>query len=498
MTKKEYQLGITPPPQAPLLERALLGALLIETNAYDKISTIISKECFYEPKNIIIFEAVSNLKAKNESVDLLTVAEELTRMNKLNDAGGYVYLSGLTDKVASAVHIEKHAMLIKQAYIKREIINKCAETQTMAYDPTVDVADVIDNLGKIATNISNTAYDNDAVSNSEKSIDSAIDIIDKRINDNRLGIKNGISLGNKKLDEITGRFQAGQLITVAARPSVGKTLTAIQFLMSALEDDKNVLFFSLEMSKEQLVDRMITSYGLRQDKINSGDITDSERALIDKFRRNMKNKKLHISDKPGISSQYLIATARNINRKKKVDMIIIDYLQLLKTSGFKNRLEEVTHMTVALKTLAGELKVPIVILAQLNRESAQDGKISVPMMSQLRESGSIEQDSDLVILLHKDNPKDLKQEDVDNGTITQDFLNEALTASDGERITSRDMVIIIEKNRFGPTGFIPVTWGNYCAKMYDFHKSPEYTHNEEFNEERDFSTASMDFVDTPF
>lgn len=410
MAKKEYKktnplpvdVAGKIPPQAIDLEEAVLGALMIEKDAILIVIDILKPESFYKDVHQKIFKAVLDLATRQEPIDLLTVTESLRRADCLEEVGGPYYISQLTSKVASAAHIEFHARIIAQKYIQRELIRASSEIQNMAFDDSKDVDELLDfsesSIFKIA----------------EGSIKKEIQPINVLIKEAIAQIQeagkredhlSGVPSGFTKLDRITSGWQRSDLVIIAARPSMGKTAFVLSMTRNmAAEHKRGVAIFSLEMSSLQLVNRLICAETeLSSERIRNGKLENYEWEQLDRKIKNLVEAPIYIDDTPAISVYELRAKLRRLTSKYKIDIVIIDYLQLM-TGGIDtngSREQEVSHISRNLKVIAKELNVPILALSQLNRSVEVRSGTKRPQLSDLRESGAIEQDADIVCFIHR-------------------------------------------------------------------------------------------------
>lgn len=391
-------------PQATELEEAVLGALMIEKDAYSLISEILRPESFYEHRHQLIFSAITDLAMNQKPVDILTVKEQLSKRGVLEEVGGPFYITQLSSRVASSAHIEYHARIIAQKALARELITYTSMIQTKAFDETIDVDDLMQeaegklfeisqqNMKKDYTQI------NPVVSEARRLIQIAASRTD--------GLS-GLETGFTKLDKLTSGWQKSDLIIIAARPAMGKTAFVLSMAKNIAVDYHNpVALFSLEMSNVQLVNRLISNVcEIPSEKIKSGQLADYEWQQLDSGLNDLLDAPLYVDDTPSLSVFELRTKARRLVRENGVKVIIIDYLQLMNASGmgFGSRQEEVSTISRSLKGLAKELNIPIIALSQLNRgvESREGNEGKRPQLSDLRESGAIEQDADMVCFIHR-------------------------------------------------------------------------------------------------
>lgn len=390
-------------PQAVEFEGAVIGALLIESKAYQEIEDVLEAEDFYNPQYKIIFSAISNLSKKRKPIDTLTVVEELRFMGDLENAGGTLHIAELTDKVGSSLHMNYHAAVIKQKSQARKLIRITSEIQAKAYDETLDSEEIFEELEMSLTELSMHSGECQSVSMSE-ALSEAMDIANKTQELREKGIRMGIPTGLESLDDIfAGGWSAPDLVILGARPSMGKTQHSLAFAKAAANDGKEVLFVSIEMKRTQLVNR----YLLEDSRINSrhlksGEMSDEEWNAMDEQAGKLWNLKLNIADHHNIRYIHNIKSeARRLKRKGRLHLMIIDYLGLIRTNlKFQSRQLEIGYITGELKSLAKELNIPIILLSQLNRPM-KGVAIKEPQLEDLRESGDIEQDADIVLFIHK-------------------------------------------------------------------------------------------------
>lgn len=391
-------------PQAIEFEEAVLGALMIEKDAYSLISEILRPESFYDHRHQLIYEAVRTLNLQQKPVDIITVAEHLRTMGKLEEAGGPFYITQLSGKVASSAHIEYHARIIAQKALARELITFTSTVQTKAFDETVDVDDLMQEAEGKLFEISQQNMKKD-YTQINPVINAAYDMLQKAAA--RSDGLSGLSSGFEKLDKMTSGWQNSDLVIIAARPAMGKTAFVLSMAKKMAVDMKiPCAMFSLEMANVQLVNRMIVNVcEIPGEKIKSGQLAPYEWVQLDSKITQLYDAPLYLDDTPALSVFELRTKARRLVREHGVKIIMIDYLQLMNASGmsFGSRQEEVSTISRSLKGLAKELNIPIIALSQLNRgvESREgiDGKR--PQLSDLRESGAIEQDADMVCFIHR-------------------------------------------------------------------------------------------------
>ncbi|MFN8349879.1 MAG: replicative DNA helicase [Flavobacteriales bacterium] len=391
------------PPQAPELEQAVLGAMMLERNAVNEAIDILQPDSFYVEAHKRIFDAIQGLFRTDQPIDLLTVTQELKRRGELDIVGGPFYISQLTNKVASSANVQYHARIISQKHILREMIRISAGTMRDAYDETTDVFDLLDR----------TEQDMYAITsgNLKRNYEPMSDLIQDAISQienakNKGDGVSGVPTGFVKLDKLTGGWQRSDMIIVAARPGMGKTAFVLSMARNiAVEHKKAVAVFSLEMSSTQLVTRLIASEAaIGSEKLRKGDLNEQEFALLHQHIARLTNAPIFIDDTPALNIFELRAKCRRLKSQHNVEVIIIDYLQLMTAGGDTkggNREQEISTISRSIKSIAKELDVPIIALSQLSRAVETRGGDKRPMLSDLRESGAIEQDADLVCFLYR-------------------------------------------------------------------------------------------------
>lgn len=408
------------PPQALELEASVIGALMIEKEAFSSITDLLRPESFYSDQHRHIFEAVQALSAKEAPIDVLSVAEQLKQSGKLEQAGGVIYLSELTRRVASAAHIRYHAQIIAQKATARDLISAACQIEEKGYDETQDVDELVEEATAKIFEISQRAQKRD-VTHIYPVITEAFDRMHKASENE--GNISGIPSGFTELDKITSGWQKSDLVIIAARPAMGKTAFVLSMAKNiAVDFNIPVAIFSLEMSNVQLVNRLIMNVcEIEGNKIRNGRLTKAEWDKLDNSIGVLQNAPIYVDDTPGLSVFELQSKARKLVKEHKIQMIIIDYLQLMNANGmnFGSREQEVSIISRNLKGLAKELDIPVIALSQLSRavekrdssNSNVDGK--KPLLSDLRESGAIEQDADMVCFIHR--PEYYKLYDDGNG-----------------------------------------------------------------------------------
>lgn len=390
------------PPQSLDLEEAVLGAMMLEKNAVNDAIDILSPESFYKDAHQRIFAVIHELFQESQPIDILTVTARLRQKAELDIVGGPFYISQLTNRVASSANVEYHARIISQKHIMRELIRISNETIKDAYDETSDVFDLLDktesNLYKVTQGNLRRDY-----SSMSTLIQHAIEDIEK--NKNQTDGLSGVPTGFTDLDRVTSGWQKSDMVVIAARPGMGKTAFVLSMARnSAVMFNRPVAVFSLEMSAIQLVNRLIASESeLPADKLRKGNLALHEIQQLHEKIKKLAVAPIYIDDTPALSIFELRAKCRRLKAQYNVEMIIIDYLQLMTASseGKGNREQEISSISRSIKSIAKELEVPIIALSQLSRSVETRGGDKRPMLSDLRESGAIEQDADIVAFIYR-------------------------------------------------------------------------------------------------
>ena len=389
------------PPQAIDMEEAVLGALMLDKNAVAEVIDILRPEAFYKEAHNKIFAAIQQLFHTTQPVDILTVTQQLRKTGDLELVGGPYYISSLTNRVASAANIEFHARIVLQKFIQRELIRISSETIRESYEDTSDVLELLDkaerNLFGIAESNIRRKYEtmSGLVAKALKEVETAAS--------QKSGVT-GVPSGFTELDRVTAGWQRSDLIIIAARPGMGKTAFVLSLARNAaVQFNKPIAFFSLEMSSIQLVNRLVSSETeIDTEKLKKGRLEAHEWQQLNMRVGPLTNAPIYIDDTPALSVFELRAKCRRLAAEKKIELIIIDYLQLMQVPGNKeNRATEISEISRSLKALAKELNVPVIALSQLNRSVETRKESKVPQLSDLRESGAIEQDADMVMFLYR-------------------------------------------------------------------------------------------------
>ena len=382
-------------PQDLNIENAVLGAIIIEKNTINRVYDLLNVDCFYNDQNKAIFEAIQELYNKKSPIDMLTVTNYLRTAQKLDLVGGAYYIIQLTNQVASSVNIEYHSAILLELSLKRKIIKECGEVFEKAFNEGQDAFELKSDLETRILEINKSVSKNKEVVWSKSVLRTLEQIEESAKNDGQLI---GVSTGNSKVDNLTGGWQNSDLIILAGRPGMGKTARALSFMKAAISTGKKVKFYSFEMSTNQLVRRLIADHtGLDMIKINRGYLTSDELSLIAKVSQELINLPIKVNDNSRMTIMDMASDCRILKSKGELDMIIVDYIQITK-SGLKKttRNDEIGFITSELKSIAKECDIPVIALAQVRRNGSER-----PDLEDLRESGSIEQDADLVMFNYR-------------------------------------------------------------------------------------------------
>lgn len=391
------------PPQALDLEEAVLGAMLLESSAVNAAIDVLKAESFYKEANRRVFAAIADLFQKSEPIDILTVTQALRQAGDIDLVGGPYYIAQLTTRVASTANVEQHARIVAQKYIQRELIRVSNTIMKEAYEDTTDVFDLLDHaessLFEVAEGNIRKSYDtmSSLVHQAVQGIDAA--------RENKDGVS-GVPSGFTDLDRVTGGWQRSDMVVLAARPGMGKTAFVLSMARNmAVDYQVPVAVFSLEMAGVQLVNRLIASEtGIASEKLRKGTLSNEEYQMLHERIGKLAKAPLFIDDTPAISIFELRAKCRRLKAQHGIDMVIIDYLQLMTAGGDTkggNREQEISQISRSIKSIAKELNIPIIALSQLSRSVETRGGDRRPILSDLRESGAIEQDADIVCFIYR-------------------------------------------------------------------------------------------------
>lgn len=435
------------PPHSIEAERAVLGAILLNKDAFDAVSSIVKAEDFYSDNHRVIYEALVSIVGKNQRADYVLLSEELKKSQKLEAVGGILYLTNLTTDIVDAYNVEDHAKIVRDKAHLRKLIHVANAVESMAYREEEETEDIVNRAEQMVLDVSGTTKGESSFRAMRDVVYETID----RINElqRHKGILTGVSTGFKDLDNLTSGLQKSDLILVAARPSMGKTAFTLNIAQNvAMKSKKNVAFFSLEMSKTQLVARVLAAVaGINSGRIRNGQLSQEDWGKAINALNDLAEAPLYIDDTSGLTPQLMKKKLRRlIQEHGELGLVVVDYIQLMENGGKKmadNRQQEVSAISRQLKIMAREFNVPLIALSQLSRgvESRAD---KTPMLSDLRESGSLEQDADIVAFLNRENYQDT--EDTSDGVETQ---------------------VIIRKHRNGELGIVKLWFEGAYTRFRD-------------------------------
>lgn len=443
------------PPQNTDAEASLLGAILIDSDAIVKVADIVSAIDFYDPKHSRIYEAIIQLYEKHQPIDVLTLSDQLKSTGFIDFVGGAAYLTQLTNFVPTASHVEQYAEIVAHKAMRRRLIKASQEIVELGYHEEESLQNLIEAAETKLFEVSQQHIKQD-ITSLESILAESFDRLDELHKDK--GKIRGVPTGYKDLDNILAGLQKSDLFILAARPSMGKTAFVLNLAHNiGIQGDEPVLIFSLEMSKEQLVDRMLAmESGVDAWALRTGNLTDSDFEKIGQAMGSLSEAQIFIDDTPGITVSDLRTKARREAHTRPLGLIIVDYLQLMsggsRFSGDGNRVQEISEISRGLKGIARELNVPLIALSQLSR-SVESRTPQIPQLQDLRESGSIEQDADVVAFIYR-----------------EDYYN-----AETERKNITD--IFIKKHRNGPTGAVEL----YFEKDKQLFRSLDIKHTDPFN-----------------
>ena len=445
------------PPQSIEAEKAVLGCILINNESISRVLEYLSKDSFFDNNHKVIFDSMLDLYDKESPIDSVNLINELKKKNKLDDIGGAYYITGLSQEAPSVSNAEYYAKIVKEKQILRAIITTSIEMNSLAYEGENEIVEIIDKAEQHLFGISELTAKK-KFQELEPMLHKVLDIWGNR----KKGDITGVSSGFKDIDNQISGFQNSDLIVLAARPSMGKTALALNIARNAsIVNNMKIGFFSLEMSTQQLTERLLSSEAeISSHLVRIGKLPKRDWRKLSDAASKLSESDIYIDDSPGLNIMELRAKARQMKLDKNIDLIIVDYLQLLHKEGrVESRQQEISYISRSLKSLAKELNVPVIALSQLSRapESRSDHR---PIMSDLRESGAIEQDADIVLFIFR---KYIYSKDPEDKGIAE---------------------LIISKHRNGPTGIVKLSFIDEYAKFqnYDFIHDGDFGHDDDLSD----------------
>ncbi|MEM7204861.1 MAG: replicative DNA helicase [Planctomycetota bacterium] len=428
-------------------ERSIIGALILHGSAVSEVIQILKAEDFYHPPHQIVYQAILDSYEQNSHTDLISVEELLVRQSQLDEVGGREVLLDLAGSVVTAAAVTYHAEIVRDKAVLRRLLETCLDMARRAYENTVTPAELVDEAERRIFEIARIKTAADSMTITEL-IHQTFDRIEKMRD--RKGRLTGVPSGYFDLDEMTSGLQPGELVIVAARPSMGKTSFALNLTERAAVEGHGVAMFSLEMSSQQIIQNMLCSRAqLNSQDLRRGMVTNEQLAHLQEMASTLYEAPIYVDDTAGLTVSTLRAKCRRMAQKNNIKMVVVDYLQLLTTGGrVESRQQEIATISRTLKGVARELSVPVIALSQLNRD-VENRDNNRPRMSDLRESGALEQDADVIMLLHRDEYYKPTEE---NRGLAQ---------------------IILAKQRNGPTGEVTLRFFRQFMRFENYHRQPE-------------------------
>lgn len=405
------------PPQNPEAEEAVLGSLLMDPEAVGKVASFLKPDDFYRERNGTIFGAMLAVYDRREPVDFTTVTDELTRQGRFDEAGGLAYLSHLVSVVPTAVHVEHYARIVERTSVKRRLISAAGKIAAVGYDDSLDLDTTLEKAEQLLFNVAQRRVTRD-FEHIGAILGDYLEEMEARAADTG---GRGIPTGFIELEKLTGGLQRSDLVILAARPSMGKSSFALNIVQTAaIRHHATCAIFSLEMSKQQLAHRLLCAEsGVDATKLRLGMINESDQRKLHRAFEVLSEAPIYIDDTPSIPITELRSKARRLAAEVGIDMVVVDYLQLITTGrGSDNRVQEISHISQSLKALAREMNSPVLALSQLSR-AVEARTPHIPMLSDLRESGSLEQDADIVLFIYRE---DMYNRDTDKKGIAEIYL----------------------------------------------------------------------------
>ncbi len=442
MANYKPDLKVEVPPHDIDAEKSVLGAILLDSDSLVKVVEFLKPDHFYKDSHKNIYAAILELYEEREPADLVTVPDQLRKMGELKSSGGVAYLTELVNFVPTAANIKHYGTIIKDHCTRRNLLRTASRIARLVHEES-DVSDMLDKSEQLLYGVSQ-----DRVNQEFVPVKKTLEVTFERLDElsKTRGALRGVPTGMKTLDRMLSGLQDEELIILAARPSMGKSSLAINIAQHAsIEHGKKIGFFSLEMGRESIVDRMISAQGdIDNWRISTGNLAAEDFEKYGIAAGQLAEAPIFIDDTPGISVIEMRTKARRLQLEHGLDLVIIDYMQLVHGKNFESRVQEVTYISQSLKNLARELKIPVLALSQLSRAVEQRGGVKRPQLSDLRDSGSIEQDADVVMFLYRPDDEDRE-----------------------------NMGLVIAKHRNGPTGEIPVFFKANRTRFFEVERSAQ-------------------------
>jgi replicative DNA helicase len=490
-------------PQAIDLEEAVLGALMLEKDALTQVMDVLTPETFYKETHQMIYRSILELTNDNEPVDMLTVTQALKKKGELEIVGGAYYIAQLTSKVASASHVEYHAHIISEKYIQRQLIKISSETIRDAFEDGTDAFDLLDSTEQSLFELSNGS--------SKKNYETIQNLIVKARDEIAKASKNdtgltGVPSAFSQLDLVTGGWQKSTLNIIAARPGHGKTAFALSLARNAaVEYSRPVAIFSLEMDALSLIMRLISAETeINSNDLSRGRLSQQQWKNLEQKIKSLLNAPIFIDDTPGISIAQFRAKARRLKKERNVELIIVDYLQLMTVSSDESRMvreQVISTISRSLKAISKELEIPIMALAQVSRDMEKRGGLKRPMLSDLRESGAIEQDADMVMFLYR--PEKLGFDKLEDGSSTEGMAQVIIAKHRNGSLADVNLRFIDQLAKFVELdSMVEIDNGNYqesnqhqskgIQPNVNFEASGSYTIQSKMNDDNDYNSGNDD------
>jgi len=463
ISSAEVELPQRMPPQSLEAEVCTLGSMVLDKPSIGEVLQVLDAESFYRHDHRLIYQALVKLYEDNKPVDLVTLRDELTKRGQMEQVGGVDYLVSIAESVPSATNVEYYAKIVRDKALLRNLITVTNEINTMAFDQRGEVGEMLEEAEQKMFAVTEKQITGQAVE-----IKGIINDVFTALETRDGKLVTGLATGYTKLDEITSGFQSGELIIVAARPSMGKTALGLNIAeYVGVDNGKPVAVFSLEMSSQMLAERILAGRSnIDSQKLRRGQLSDDDYGVLRDTAGELADKPIFVDDSSSLTPLALRAKARRLKMQHDIQLVVVDYLQLMHAPGSESRQLEVGLISRHLKALARELEIPVLAMAQLNRgPEGREGHR--PRMSDLRESGNIEQDADVIILLHRESYYRKKDAGDNIGAEEENYAG-------GSDRNDNIAELIIEKQRNGPTGTVKLTWMPIYARFVNYSGAPDF------------------------